>query len=128
MSLAMNVEQLGNEWVHIVRSCCPNVADTSWKLQRGDVVITTCFAAPPAKSEEKRPQTVEVIVGAELVEAYLGASMMQRFYATGRLIECVLAERSGASSRPAGDAPAVKRAQPRSLTYSDLGMELEPGY
>ena len=86
------------------------------------MVITARFGAH-AQDEGKR--AVEIIVGAELVEAYLGASMMQRTYATSRLVECVLMARLCNSAQTARDD--VECSEVRALTHADLGMAAEPG-
>lgn len=122
MHLAINVEELGEEWVEIVRSCCPNVADANWRVRRGDMVITARFGARCAQGEDRR--AVEIVVGAELVEAYLGASMMQRTYATSRLVECVLIAHLCKSPQAAEDD--VDCSEVRALTHADLGMAAEP--
>ena len=123
MHLAINVEELGEEWVDIVRNCCPNLADANWRVRRGDMVITARFDARCAQCEDRR--AVEIIVGAELVETYLGASMMQRTYATSRLVECVLMSRLYKSPQSADDD--VDCSEVRALTHADLGMAAGPG-
>lgn len=125
MSQATNAGELGDSWVQVVRSCCPNVTHTDWELKQGGLVITTRFDSHTSRGDGARPRTVEVTVGEQVVEAYLRASMMQRYYATSRLIQYVLLTQLGESPRSTGHGVDTHGTEQRSVTYADLGLPPE---
>ena len=125
MSQATNARELGDSWVQVMRSCCPNVTHTDWQLKQGGLVITTRFDFHTARGNGARPRTFEVTVGAQVVEAYLRASMMQRYYATSRLIQYVLLAQLGDSPRSTWRDMDTHGTEQRSVTYADLGLPPE---
>jgi len=124
MSHATNAGELGDSWVQAMRSCCPNLTHSDWQLRQGGLVITTRFDSH-TRGNGARPRTVEVTVGAHVVDAYLRASMMQRYYATGRLVQYVLLAQLGESPRATWSDSQTHWTEQRSVTYTDLGLPPE---
>ncbi|HTT37028.1 MAG TPA: hypothetical protein VMH32_05110 [Burkholderiales bacterium] len=125
MSQATNPGELGDSWVRVMRSCCPNLTHSDWQLRHGGLVITTRFESHASRGNGARPHTLEVTVGAPVVDAYLRASMMQRYYATGRLVQFVLLAQLGGSPRSTSHDARRHGTEQRSVTYADLGLPPE---
>jgi hypothetical protein len=114
MHRAVNVEELGNEWVDIVRCCCPNLQSATWSVRAGDMVMSAHFVERRNGVERRSERTVEILLRAELLESFLTASLMQKTYTTSRLVQCVVAAQA---------APGTGWPVRRSLTRADLAME-----
>ena len=125
MTQANNAAELGDRWAQVVRSCCPNVTHADWELRQGELVITTRFDSRACGANGFRPRTVEVTVDAQVVEAYLRSSMLQRYYTNGRLIECVLSTQLGDPSRSNGSDHETPGTEQWSVSYADLGLPPE---